>query len=360
MSVEEVLVRLVNDLGAFALIALGYRAVFKHFAAAWARSVVLGIMFGMGALWAILNSAEVRPGVFVDARCVMIALAGPFGGPVSTVLAAALASLYRLWLGGAGAYTGTANIIVTAIIGIVSAHALGIERNVLSRRHLAWLGLASSAGFLTIFALPSEIAWPIFKATFIPVLIANALGVLLLGQFLGRERRSLDRQHELEVEAFVDPLTKLPNRRMLERVVAPMIQRTQDGHGALSVLVIDIDHFKQVNDRYGHDAGDVVLQQVAQIVRRNIRSQDAVARFGGEELIVAMPSTEAAAASAMADRIREIIARETGRNLGVTVSIGVAADRGKQATFKRLFKAADEALYFAKQNGRNQIALAAG
>ncbi|WAJ27867.1 GGDEF domain-containing protein [Antarcticirhabdus aurantiaca] len=175
---------------------------------------------------------------------------------------------------------------------------------------------------------------------------------------LGQERRSIDRQDELAAEAFVSPLMRLLNRRMPDRVVAPMIRQTRSGEGALSVFVIDIDRFKQVNDRYGHDVGDVVLKQVANIVRANIRSQDAVARFGGEELVVAMPNTDAAAASAIADRIREIIPRETGRSLAVTVSIGVAGDRGSEVSFKRLFKAADEALYVAKQNGRNQIALA--
>ncbi len=135
----------------------------------------------------------------------------------------------------------------------------------------------------------------------------------------------------------------------------------------LSVLVTDIDHFKKVNDTYGHDAGDVVIKGLGEILRRQRRSTDAIARFGGEEFVVICEETDARGAELLAERVRVELGKTTfhapkvgsdGQPVAirVTCSIGVATfpDAGGD-TWEDLFKAADEALYVSKRSGRNRV-----
>ncbi len=134
---------------------------------------------------------------------------------------------------------------------------------------------------------------------------------------------------------------------------------------AISLLVIDMDHFKRINDQHGHDSGDEVLQECAERLRKVVRGIDIVARFGGEEFVIVMPDTETFAASRVAERIRQNIEKmpfaiQNGtKSLELTVSIGVATAGEGFDSPDRLFKMADEALYEAKRAGRNQVKLAA-
>ena len=137
--------------------------------------------------------------------------------------------------------------------------------------------------------------------------------------------------------------------------------RMADIDKPVSLLMIDIDHFKAVNDRYGHTVGDRVLREIAERIGYNVRGFDLAARYGGEEFVVVMPDTSVEVALAVADRLREKIAEvpvaTTGaaEELGVTVSIGVAETRGKEESFESLLRRADEALYRAKGEGRNRV-----
>jgi two-component system cell cycle response regulator len=131
-------------------------------------------------------------------------------------------------------------------------------------------------------------------------------------------------------------------------------------------MVLDIDHFKRVNDTLGHDVGDVVLKEVARRLRLSVRGVDLACRYGGEEFVFVMPDTDATFAEIVAERLRAAIAREpidvpNGEPLPVTTSIGVASlDLSSDAeTPQTLIKAADEALYRAKDDGRNRVAMRA-
>jgi two-component system cell cycle response regulator len=160
--------------------------------------------------------------------------------------------------------------------------------------------------------------------------------------------------------ALTDPLTGLYDRAYLNRHLDELLRRVhQDGINA-AVLMFDIDHFKQVNDTHGHDAGDDVLRELAARTMNSVRSVDLVARHGGEEFVVVMPETDLTIASAVAERLRAAVAREaftlraSGQKLSVTISIGVttaAADDDRE----RILKRADIALYTAKNQGRNRV-----
>ena len=130
----------------------------------------------------------------------------------------------------------------------------------------------------------------------------------------------------------------------------------------LGLILIDIDHFKQFNDTWGHQVGDLVLREVAQLIRSNCRDSDVVARYGGEEMVIIMPSTNMPYAEEVAERTRANIEQHRivhdGHELTVTISLGLAMLEPDVADKDELIRRADDALYRSKENGRNQVTVA--
>ena len=167
--------------------------------------------------------------------------------------------------------------------------------------------------------------------------------------------------HRLETLAHTDPLTQLVNRRALTIRLVTEMERVRRYNAPLSMLLIDLDHFKLVNDTYGHMAGDDVLSSVAVLLQRAVRSVDTVARYGGEEFVVVLPETGRQGAVAFAERIRERMASHgfvigAAEKIHITCSVGVATYPSPRLdSVEDLFRAADVALYRAKGNGRNLV-----
>lgn len=164
--------------------------------------------------------------------------------------------------------------------------------------------------------------------------------------------------------AVTDALTGLYNRRYLETQLVQLIEQSVDRGKILSLLTLDIDFFKSVNDTYGHDAGDRVLQEVAGRIRASVRSADLACRTGGEEFVVVLPGADIAVAEKVGERIRKAIAAKPfmlgpGSHLTVTASLGVSALTSAQESVEDLLKRADRALYRAKREGRNRVIPAA-
>jgi diguanylate cyclase (GGDEF)-like protein len=175
-------------------------------------------------------------------------------------------------------------------------------------------------------------------------------------------QRNRDRA-ELERLARFDTLTGLMNRRTVLEKLDEWIAHQDRYGGALSVLMLDLDHFKQVNDNHGHAAGDTVLATSAQLLVENTRRADAVGRHGGEEFLIILPRTDIAGARVIAERIRSAVEDtpflvQEEVSLRVTTSIGVA-ERGQKERANRLLARADVALYDAKRSGRNRVKIAA-
>ncbi|MEM6461041.1 MAG: PleD family two-component system response regulator [Pseudomonadota bacterium] len=167
-------------------------------------------------------------------------------------------------------------------------------------------------------------------------------------------------QHSIEL-AVADPLTGLYNRRYLDSHMQLLIERSIARNRLLSVLAIDLDRFKAVNDTHGHDAGDEVLREFARRMRQTIRGIDLACRHGGEEFIIVLPDTDGSTAQKVAERLRREIAdvpfrvgRDT-RHLNITASMGVATLTRTDETPSTLLKRADVALYEAKARGRNRV-----
>lgn len=161
-----------------------------------------------------------------------------------------------------------------------------------------------------------------------------------------------------EENALTDELTKLPNRRALAQRFIQEMQRARRHRQAVAFLMIDLDHFKGVNDTYGHLNGDAVLAELAKILVTGARESDVCARYGGEEFALILQETDLSGARTLAERIRARVAAATfPGGLKLTISVGVAAT-DDPALFTQLIDRADQALYAAKQGGRNQVRVA--
>ncbi|OYY04929.1 MAG: hypothetical protein B7Y16_08930 [Methylotenera sp. 24-45-7] len=191
--------------------------------------------------------------------------------------------------------------------------------------------------------------------------IMNAQGELV--EFVGIARDVTDRLDlidKLAEQAYHDELTGLANRRFLTQQAHLELERAQRYQRPLSLFILDIDHFKIVNDHYGHPSGDIVLKQLSLLMKDALREHDLIVRIGGEEFAVLLPEADLAGAIVIAERLREAVAHHAfeilhGLRISLTISIGVASTSDIAHDFEKLMQEPDVRLYRAKSLGRNQV-----
>ncbi|MHB8534552.1 MAG: GGDEF domain-containing protein [Sulfuricaulis sp.] len=237
------------------------------------------------------------------------------------------------------------------------------------RRH--WYVLATMILFFTVgylgylaFQWHAHLA---FHDLFAPIVFfLGACFVLLVGYLSLETAIDARRMAALEQESITDPLMGIYNRRYLDRRLAHEEHRAQRYGLPLSILMIDIDHFKEVNDTYGHPVGDVILRGLGELITDTVRSTDIVARYGGEEIMVIAPSTPIGTAARLADRLRQAVENASlathvvegnKKPLHITISIGVAHLGQNHHDTRGLVQSADEAMYRAKREGRNRVVI---
>jgi diguanylate cyclase (GGDEF)-like protein len=159
-------------------------------------------------------------------------------------------------------------------------------------------------------------------------------------------------------EAILDPLTGLLNRHALGPRFVELSHQARLTHQPICMLLCDVDSFKAVNDRYGHDRGDAVLRDIAYELRKRLRSFELVYRLGGEEFLIVLPGVSHAEGQEIAERLRSAVADATPTGIAVTISVGLSAGSGDSVVYDTLFKSADRALYDAKHAGRNRVVAA--
>lgn len=169
-------------------------------------------------------------------------------------------------------------------------------------------------------------------------------------------------QQKLQDLAATDPLTGLYNRRHVFEILHQELKRYERYRESFALILIDADHFKLVNDSYGHAAGDATLRFIAETCMASVRETDVVGRFGGEEFIILLPHTTGDEAMVVAERIRLAMhdSEKSGEAASVTLSLGVADAGPDNATFDAILKSADDALYAAKRDGRDRVAMMPG
>ena len=192
------------------------------------------------------------------------------------------------------------------------------------------------------------------------IVLALAAGIMAV--LVALVVRHVSSARQLRTMAMTDELTRLPNRRHLLAVAHARLDEAARAGTPFSVLALDVDHFKRINDTFGHEAGDAVLRRVAQACRAALRHDDHIGRTGGEEFVVVLPHADAAQAVEVAERLRGAVERldwsEVDPALRVTVSVGAAQRAAEDADFAALARRADDSLYRAKQTGRNRVELA--
>lgn len=188
-------------------------------------------------------------------------------------------------------------------------------------------------------------------------------GIITYGDILSGIQRELAESRQqtdrLKDQVVRDSLTKLHNQLFFKNSLSNEVERVKRYGGLLSLLMIDIDHFKKVNDTFGHDAGDYVLQRVAFLIRNNVRKINMVCRYGGDEFAIIAPISDLSSVIRMAERLRQLVERTKfhigGKIIHTTISIGIAAWHAGLSDGKSLMVAADENLYKSKRGGRNRV-----
>jgi len=233
---------------------------------------------------------------------------------------------------------------------------------------ISLLSLKGGREVLVFFMLPFVmcLVWLAFQgidwlegfALLIDPLMMLIIGMIASELFYQNRRRQFALERELRRLASTDALTGLHNRRELEQRIAEEMSRSRRHGEPLSVVIGDLDHFKQVNDAFGHSIGDEVLRAVGERMRQDLRTEDLAVRWGGEEFLLMLPSTNLDQAVQVADKLRRAIAERpigcNGREVPVTISLG-AAELEKDEELEELIRRADDAMYRAKTEGRNRV-----
>ncbi|WP_207004776.1 GGDEF domain-containing protein [Trinickia mobilis] len=217
----------------------------------------------------------------------------------------------------------------------------------------AGLALAGPLALLALRRQPADAQIGIVLSMFV------ALAASFVTNFSARraKQKSFRLEHQLRAFADIDELTQLPRRRRVFELGRRVLQRSERAGQPFSVLYIDADHFKSVNDRFGHDAGDRALRLIAHHIQASMRSSDVAGRFGGEEFVALLPGTDQIDAARVAERLRKRIEDIRQFEVTLTISIGVAQHvRGEQ--IDRVIRRADGALLDAKGSGRNRVVIA--
>jgi diguanylate cyclase (GGDEF)-like protein len=248
---------------------------------------------------------------------------------------------------------------------VISSIGVGMIFLLRPMQAVALFGLASVSAIVALGWTQSS---PVLLLTSrVNVLTAVTIGAFLSMVLWRKDRanvllqRALRESHaELEALARTDALTGLVNRREFDRLAILELSRARRAASATAFIMVDLDLFKQINDTYGHPAGDEVLRCCARTLRESVRETDAIARLGGEEMMIVLPNTAEPAAMQLAERLRATLAASAVRWEGVTISFtasfGVAAvDAGAEATIEQVYRATDDALYAAKELGRDRV-----
>ncbi len=346
-----ILASMLDKVGLAALVVLSYRAILRsRWPALWSGPAI-GVLFSFGAAISMVDPLVVVPGFILDIRVIMVGLAALFGGAWAALIAGAVAVTIRMLIGGAGVMPGTVSIVLATIIALAFVRFRGNGRDL---RNLALLGLFISLSLSSIFLLPRDFALGAALQSLPVLVLRNLVGTMILGYFLAMEERREVEHNTFKEQAERDALTGLSNRRALE-----LLERRDSGHQTpelFCVIMFDLDHFKNVNDSYGHGFGDVVLARFAEIITRRIRGSDIVVRYGGEEFCVILNDALLGNAARIAEDIRRQLAEEIfSHDVMVTVSAGVAQSSATVPSVYSVIKQADQALYEAKRNGRNRV-----
>ncbi|MED2975048.1 diguanylate cyclase [Fictibacillus sp. B-59209] len=322
-------------------------------AAPFSTKVVAGVSGGFLGNILMLYSIHVTDEIRADLRYIPLLIAMVYGGWLPGFICTALIAGGRFLYGVNEASNMAAIIIIVTYLGFLIFCRKKWAFTAKVAAMLLYANMMFSLIFLVIVQ-DKQIIGIILPVYWVMCIAGGWLAVYLCEHF--RKAHSLFKRYERE--SYTDFLTKLGNVRYFKQVFNERVQQAAEKGEELSLIYLDIDFFKKVNDTYGHQEGDRVLREMGRVLLQSTRSYDIVCRNGGEEFSVILPDCTLPKAVEVAERVRKAVelhpfTLSTGEAICVTVSLGVA--HYPTIREKPLLKKADEALYLAKQNGRNQV-----
>ena len=325
-------------------------------------SIVYKILFGVCAgflgMILMLNSVPITADTIIDFRYVSVLIAAIYGGPIPSLIAAIIIGIFRLLFLGISKTSVTALIVAIVIgsgIGVIAKQKLEKNKKI----------IFSMIFIFTVVSISSFVTYDDMKII-VKTLVVFFSSYMIVSFFSLKYAdyviETIRIYQKLKKEATKDYLTGLNNVREFDINFNSVSQMTMRKEEELSLLFIDIDFFKKVNDTYGHNAGDHVLRQLAQILVDTCRVYDIVSRNGGEEFSIILLDCSAVKATHIAERIRKIVENykfkiSEKESINITVSIGIASYPEVTSDMNKLTEDADSALYKAKRNGRNMVVL---
>ncbi|MFC0212505.1 GGDEF domain-containing protein [Paenibacillus chartarius] len=323
----------------------------------WSARLSIGLVNGLFGIFIMFFSVSVPPSSMFDLRQVFILVAASLGGLLASLTAGLFIQLGRIVL--FGGITSASITSMYMVVAVAVGAGLIFEwkgLNYWAKWTLATLLSVCSIAVGVWIMLPWETAMTILLH-FIPAVICGELFAAYLVKYVTSSNQLFLQREE---EATTDHLTQVNNVRSFDRIFNEIATNAEKKGEKLSLLMIDIDHFKQVNDKYGHPAGDLILKELAKLLRTAARSFDIVSRNGGEEFSILLPDCPNSYLREVAERVRMTIENTAfplpgGVELKLTVSVGGA--NYPAVPLEGLIEAADKALYMAKHSGRNCVRL---
>lgn len=345
-------------IGLMALLSIFFGMIERLSLSQMNRSVLHGLLFGTGAVFTMMSPFELAPGSFFDGRTIFVGLAAAFGGLPAALISGVFAASFRIYSGGVGMLAGSVGIVFAASIGYFWFRYMRPEKGQSNIADLTVLGGILCFSMSAIFLMPPEIALNALKNV-VPLLAVTILiSAVVLGSFMERELRLISSESEWRENAVTDELTGVFNRRKFVDDLETIAQSNQ----SYAMLIVDIDHFKRVNDEFGHAAGDQALRAMASVIRSGLRSTDSIYRIGGEEFAVLIPNVTQEITQRIASRIG--VGVEKAKIMHGTVPINLTVSIGAKVAMRaaeepaQVFDQADKAVYAAKQAGRNCVQFA--
>lgn len=320
--------------------------------------IVFGFCSGILGIILMLNSVRISPDQIIDFRYIPILLSAVYSGFLSSITASFVIGVFRLFYFG---------ISKTSIIALIDALLMGAGFGI-----IALLKLPQKREYICAMLYFSSVS---FISTLITLkdsqLIIHTLTIFLSGylivsyisiKYADYIIETVKIYEKLKNEAAKDYLTGLNNVRQFDKSFSSISQMTVRKEEELSLLIIDIDFFKKVNDTYGHDVGDKVLKSLAPILLDTCRAYDVVSRNGGEEFSILLLDCSASKAVKIAERLRKNVEKNdfhisVNKSINITISIGISSYPELTGQIDNLYKDADIALYEAKHAGRNKVVL---
>ncbi|MHC1682681.1 MAG: diguanylate cyclase [Clostridiaceae bacterium] len=320
--------------------------------------VIVGFYYGFLSILLMVFSISFSNNVIVDLRYVPIVITSVFQGFISTFIVGLIISIFRILYFGA-----TETAIIVSIFSLIIGIGCGIISKVKTTQRMLWIYCVAytliniSIGFTFIFK--DLIVLRNFLLSYWSMYVLTTIFVYKYVKYLSGISELNKR---IKQEYSKDFLTGLNNVRTFDTLYNNAIENAMERNEQLSVLMIDIDFFKKINDTYGHQTGDEVLKELAEVLKKTCRPFDIVSRNGGEEFSILLIDCAASKAYEIGERVRRAVEGHkfsllNGSFINITISIGIAEFPDNTKDRENLIKLADEALYEAKKSGRNKVCI---